>query len=658
MASLSKPMFFTMTNLLVRSSFLLVLLIFGFSVSAQEIDLKAYKEKYPGNLAVYKTKKSVVTIDIKNNVPTVVTHYLDEYVILDSKIIGQFSEEEIVFSSYETIENIDAYSLVPNGTKFKKYKALDFNTRDKSPDGSVFHDDNKVTSFTYATMTEGSVKYLEYDEISHEFKFPFGFFFKSIFPIEHAEFVIDADSSIHIISSLMNNQNGLIKMSEEIVKGRRIIKFIGNDIKPLKFEDRAPSFRVFSPNVTSQISYYNEKGKRVNVLESIEDLHNWYQANLVEVENEVPSDEIKRISDSITSNSVTELDKVKAIYYWVQNNIKYIAFEEGANGFIPRQPSNVCRKRFGDCKDMASLIYSMLKSQNITSYLTWVGTRDIPMQYSDFPSTATDNHMIAVYQDKNGENYFLDATSSYQPIEIPTYFIQDKEVLMHKAVGKFELAKVPILAPEITRLVDSSFISIGDNKKLKGKAIVYTYGYYNTLIHDAYKNVKTEDRDLLVSRYNSRGNNTLKATNAVVQNIEKRDQPLKVSFDFELNNYISSYDDEIYVNMILDKEITYGEIAKDREAPLELGFQSFDTRVVTLEIPEGYKVKFIPANVNYTSEFIEYTIEYKMENNKLVSVQTVKFKFLYLQPNQFATWNEFNKIMKKSLSESVVLKKK
>jgi hypothetical protein len=29
------------------------------------------------------------------------------------------------------------------------------------------------------------------------------------------------------------------------------------------------------------------------------------------------------------------MDKVKAIFYWVQNNIRYIAFEDGIAGFLP-----------------------------------------------------------------------------------------------------------------------------------------------------------------------------------------------------------------------------------------------------------------------------------------------------------------------------------
>src|SRR5581483_12039727 len=108
---------------------------------------------------------------------------------------------------------------------------------------------------------------------------------------------------------------------------------------------------------------------------------------------------LARITDSLVANQPTELAKVKSIYYWVINNIKYVAFEDGMQGYIPRQADSICMKRYGDCKDMASIITAMLSVAKIPSYLTWIGTRDIPYSYDDVPLPMADNHMIATYMD-------------------------------------------------------------------------------------------------------------------------------------------------------------------------------------------------------------------------------------------------------------------
>ncbi len=639
--------------MLLKYSMIILALLAG-NVFAQDYDLAAYKEKYKGEQAVQVVKRTRVTIDVKNDKPLVTTSYEDQYLLLDPKLARSFSEEEITTTSFDELGKIDAYSLMPNGKSFKKVKATNFQTRDKTQEGSVFHDDDKITSFYYPSLQEGSVRILEYSETTSEYRFPFGFFFQSVFPIETNEFVVDADTSVHLLLDLRNNGSGLVKKNEEIVRGRRITTYSMTGAKGLKFEEQSPSLRVYTPHIVGQIAYYTTKQGRQSVLETPADLHTWYQTNLTEVENEVPTEEITRLADSITKGSESELAKVKAIYYWVQNNIKYIAFEEGVNGFIPRQPSSVCRKRYGDCKDMAALIYSMLKSQNITAYLTWVGTRDLPYDYSTFPSAATDNHMIAVYETEDGTAYYLDATSAWQPMDYPPFYIQEKEVLIHKGTGDFEIRKVAILPPERTEFFDTSYVHI-DGSKIAGNANVHSSGYYTTLIHDSFKNVMPEDLDKLMKNVNPRGNNTLRVTNSQMRNLDDREKPFIMSFDFEVNNYVSSYDKEIYVNPILNKDITHGEIREDRVAPLELGFYSSDAYVTVLDIPEGYTLKFVPENTTFTSDFVDYSVSYSEKDGQLMTTVRIKFKFLYLQPDQFKAWNDFVKIMKKSMSESVVL---
>ena len=53
-------------------------------------------------------------------------------------------------------------------------------------------------------------------------------------------------------------------------------------------------------------------------------------------------DNLKKITDSICLNKKTDSEKAQAIYLWVQNHMKYVAFEDGMEGFVPRQAADVC----------------------------------------------------------------------------------------------------------------------------------------------------------------------------------------------------------------------------------------------------------------------------------------------------------------------------
>ena len=49
----------------------------------------------------------------------------------------------------------------------------------------------------------------------------------------------------------------------------------------------------------------------------------------------------------------------------LQNNINYVAFEDGLGGFIPRGAASVCDKRYGDCKDKSLLLVTLLRDEGL-----------------------------------------------------------------------------------------------------------------------------------------------------------------------------------------------------------------------------------------------------------------------------------------------------
>ena len=619
-------------------------------------ELKAYKAKFSGENYVLTKHNVTVTIDLERGVPVVRTNNHDEFLILNQNGVNAMSQDDIEYSSFETIEKIEAYSLIPNGKERKKIKVTDFQTKAAETEGSVFHDDSKVTSFSYPSLCEGAIRVLDYTERSSENRFPFGFGFTNFIPIESATFVLDCDSSIHVNTVIYNDKKKEVKYSEELIKGRRIMTWVILNPTILKSEERAPNNRYFSTHLFGQIAYYNTKAGRVSVISNAKDLHTWYKTNIEKVLNEVPSDELKLITDSLVKGKNVEYDKVKAIYYWVQSNIKYIAFEEGINGFVPRQPNSIIKKRYGDCKDMASLLFTMLKYANIPSYLTWIGTRDLPYKYSEFPSSICDNHMITTYM-HGDKPLFLDATCSFLPLDMPSYGIIGKEAFLHISENEYRIVNVPSMGIKDTYWIDTTTFHFVD-KKIIGKNKGIAYGFYNVFLNDMYKNCPKNKLDELFQSQNKKGNNTFKVTNAVVGNIGNRDTTLLLDFDFEVNNYVTSYENEVYINMVLEKDISFGELKDTRKTPLYLDNLSRNTYVNVLEIPEGYTVKSIPKNTEYKSEFVDYSITYKQEKGKIIMTLNLDLKFLLLEKDNFGIWNEYVKVMKPTMVETVVLQKK
>ena len=168
----------------------------------------------------------------------------------------------------------------------------------------------------------------------------------------------------------------------------------------------------------------------------------------------------------ITKGITNDMDKVKAIYQWVQENIRYIAFEDGMAGFRPEKAQSVLAKKYGDCKGMANLTKNLLTALGFDARLCWIGTDHIAYDYST-PSLAVDNHMICglVYQHKL---YFLDATESYIGFGQYAQRIQGRQVLIENGDG-YLLQRVPVMGYEQNAEVRSQYDLHIEGAALAGK---------------------------------------------------------------------------------------------------------------------------------------------------------------------------------------------
>ena len=135
-----------------------------------------------------------------------------------------------------------------------------------------------------------------------------------------------------------------------------------NDMAPIKQEEAMPTVASVYPTVFV-----------VGSFKDAADMFAWGR-QLSDVDTAIPS--LNDILAGINRECHSDLDKIKNTYAWVQNNIRYVAFEAGVSKHQPDTPAEVVRKRYGDCKGMALLLKTLLVAQGFDARLTDVGTRE------------------------------------------------------------------------------------------------------------------------------------------------------------------------------------------------------------------------------------------------------------------------------------------
>ncbi len=126
----------------------------------------------------------------------------------------------------------------------------------------------------------------------------------------------------------------------------------------------------------------------------------------------IPNDDVKKITAKVLQgvNRKDELAVVRAVYDFVVTNTRYVALEFGIHGYKPYRVDRVLARRFGDCKDKASLIHAMLQVAGIDSRLVLLRMRHLGELGAEPASLAAFNHAIA-YVPKF--QLFLDGTAEF-----------------------------------------------------------------------------------------------------------------------------------------------------------------------------------------------------------------------------------------------------
>lgn len=155
----------------------------------------------------------------------------------------------------------------------------------------------------------------------------------------------------------------------------------------------------------------------VSTYRSWDDVGRWYWG--LAKDQLLPDDEVRTRVDKILKGLTTEQDKVRAIYEDVVKQTRYVALEFGIYGFKPRKASQTFARGWGDCKDKAALIVTMLRVAGIPASMVLVrsGMRgDFPTQPA---SLAPFDHAIAYVPSLD---WYLDGTAQYAGAkELPSY---------------------------------------------------------------------------------------------------------------------------------------------------------------------------------------------------------------------------------------------
>lgn len=641
---------------MVRATFLttLLLALVSAALSQPAEDYSSLKALFPDQPAVYTQRSEVVEIfnSEKEGVSMRVEDHDELFILADDAL--PFAPGMEYFNSTYAIEKIKAYTMIPSGKKYKTMEVKDFK-KTTEMSNSVFFDDQQAYKYTYPAVCKGARLVEETTYRTTKPEYPIGYHFGLSLPAAKVSLTVVFPESVKIYYKMFGDDTTMVHLTKTKKGKTWTYAWNASNVKNYTSESNAPSSHYYLPHILINIASYTTNSGTVPVIGSLTDLYHWNYSRIKGV-NSIIKPEIKALADSITSGVDNEQTKVALIYRWVQKNIRYVAIEDGDNGYVPREAALVLQRRYGDCKDKTSLLQALISAIGADVSFAWIGTRSLPYKYSEFPSTNVDNHMIAVYRNPQGEVFFLDGTTRYHSMGLNPSEIQGKECLVARGPDKFDLLVVPVSSLENNAIIDSVWTEIRHDT-LVGRGSSYLVGEAKTDLIAAFVNAEVKDYPKVLARYLPKATNKFNITGIKVSNLDRIEDTLKVTYAFSFPSYISLRSDNYYVNLNLDRIFQDVTIKPKRDIPIEVEYPSKRTFVCTLSIPTGCGQPMLPNASNFNGEAFNFYLSYKLENNCVVLSKQVSMSTLLLQPNSFDLYRKFLGNLNSAYMQTIVLRK-
>ncbi|HYG15091.1 MAG TPA: transglutaminase domain-containing protein [Bacteroidia bacterium] len=591
---------------------------------------------------------------------------------------------------YDGIDYSDNQSVsVISGTYGHKENSIFFvSTYNKNMEiDGIFHSDAKIALMNVPMYVKGNSLQLNYTRTYHDYRYV-----SSVYLVESApctekvvSFEIPEGLDIEILEMNFegyditrtegevpqsepedkerSNKKSKSKSKTKKKKSRKKLKELSKNSKRINYvikntpgygyenSSYGPSHSL--PHLLVLTKGYSNGKDTTALMSNSDDLYKWYSTLVNKMDNE--TDKIKEAAKNITVDKTTDEEKISAIFYWVQDNIRYLAFEDGIAAFKPDECQNVYEKRYGDCKGMANLTKEMLKSLGYDARLVWIGTSRIAYP-GDMPSLSVANHMIcAVYLDN--KVYFLDATENYVSFGDYADRIQGRKVVIENGDSAYIVETIPSFTADHNKIESTEDYSL-TNGLLTGTVKEIYNGESKTLILRSYNDVKLDKRERALRGFLTNGDNmSLTVSDVKHSDFNERNKPFEITYKMNAKGRALADGTQTLVNLEWERDWANAYMDTARLTHYSFYYKQHLVNKINFTVPQGMSVVRLPQEVTIINEYFVFKLNFSQQGNTITYNKEIVFPKGYLHRSQLKAWNDAITKVTNFYDSYIILKK-
>jgi hypothetical protein len=360
----------------------------------------------------------------------------------------------------------------------------------------------------------------------------------------------------------------------------------------------------------------------------------------------VPEAEVEKLARSMAPGAKSELEKIKAIYFFVTKDIRSVRFAFGEGGFDVHPAATVLKNRYGDWKDKGALLVAMLKAAGVSAYPVLVNSREVPPE-EDVPTLKQfDALLVAVPLAGQSEYLFLDP---FADDSLFGYFEDgrgSRGLLVKPDGAEFVTARC-LPGAESSWKSDISG-EIDATGAIRGKIAADLSGLFDRRARQQLKDKTAKEREVFFGESINKICEDGKAVKSALSDPADLSRKVRVSQEFNGRNY-GIFQGAIMLVSIPQVPYAFADLPSapslaKRRYPFRVSDEAEISSTVTLKIPAGFKPLYLPEGFRHQKDYGEFSFaaSYDLAKSQVIIQKTMKFKKRDIPLEQY---DEFKKII-------------
>ena len=305
-------------------------------------------------------------------------------------------------------------------------------------------------------------------------------------------------------------------------------------------------------------------------------------------------------------NKINELQTAQNIYNFVATEIKPVPITNfNEYSWVPFSIDTVFKNKFGSLPDRVFLLYSMLKKAGFNSYLVLVAPREKGERIKEVTSIAQFPSLIV-------ETEIGDSTYWLCPIDDCTAFGELPQgyqgiVGLKLIPNGSKLVDIPLLNPKKELVDRQTYAKLNIDGSLEAKQTVKLYGNFARKFRSR-KVLKPEE----LEKYFEKEVGAIHPGGALisfkVSDLKNLNEPVYYELEYIIKDYAMKSGDKFLTLNLPGIMYSAEEVGKqDRANPVDFGIKEMGINYIEIELPDEYKIYYIPSQYTHSSEIASYS---------------------------------------------------